>query len=405
MSDKGANRHFSNAALFSVAVVLTALTAAGIAGSVVYGSLDDAVFNSPARTLRDLEYARIGNDSLELDLYLPEGEGPFPLIIWVHGGGWTSGNKSLSPNGPQLRQITRGYAVASINYRLSQQAKFPAQIEDCKAAVRWLRAHAGEYNLDPGRFAAWGSSAGGHLAALMGTSGGVGALEGSGGNPGHSSLVQAVVDWFGPTDLLKMSTDSLPFPCNVIDHDSPFSPESLLIGCAIQTCPNRTEPANPIRYVSSDDPPFLIMHGDRDCLVGPPQSQRLHDALTAAGVEATLKFIVGAGHGGSEFDDAENQTLVDDFFAEHLSKQAGSLKITAASVAGKKLFVFGESFESGAVILLDGEKQKTANDEENPTTVLIGKKAGKKIASGQTVRLQVSNRDGGLSEAFSFTRP
>ena len=405
MSNNGANRHFSNAALFSVAVVLTALTAVGIAGGVVSGSLDDAVINSPAQTLRDLEYARIGNDSLELDLYLPEGEGPFPLIIWVHGGGWTSGNKALSPNGPQLRQITRGYAVASINYRLSQQAKFPAQIEDCKAAARWLRAHAGEYNLDPGRFAAWGSSAGGHLAALMGTSAGVAELEGSGGNPGHSSRVQAVVDWFGPTDLLKMSTDSLPFPCNVLDHDSPFSPESLLIGCAIQTCPNKTEPANPIRYVSADDPPFLIMHGDHDCLVGPPQSQRLHDALAAAGVEATLKFIAGAGHGGSEFDDAENRKLVDDFFAEHLSKQAASLKITAASVTGKKLFVFGEGFDSGTVILLDGEKQKTANDEQNPTTLLIGKKAGKKIASGQTVRLEVRNRDGGLSEAFSFTRP
>jgi len=405
MSNKGANRHFSNAALFSVALILTALTAAGIAGTVGYGSLDDPVINSPAVTLRDLEYARIGNDSLELDLYLPEGEGPFALIIWVHGGGWTSGNKTLSPNAPQLRQITRGYAVASIDYRLSQQAKFPAQIEDCKAAVRWLRAHAVEYNLEPGRFAAWGSSAGGHLAALMGTSGGVGGLEGSGGNPGHSSSVQAVVDWFGPTDLLRMSTDSLPFPCNVIDHDSPFSPESLLIGCAIQTCPNKTEAANPIRYVSADDPPFLIMHGDRDCLVGPPQSRRLHDALAAAGVEASLKFIAGAGHGGSEFDEPENRKLVDDFFDEHLSKQASSLKITGASVAGKKLFVYGDNFDSGTVILLDGEKQKTANDDQNPTTVLIGKKAGKKIASGQTVLLQVRNRDGVLSEAFSFTRP
>lgn len=359
----------------------------------------------PAQTLLDIEYARSGGVSLKLDLYLPEGEGPFPLIIWVHGGGWTSGDKDLSPNGPQIRQTARGYAVASINYRLSHEAKFPAQIEDCKAAVRWLRAHAGQHNLDPARIAAWGSSAGGHLVALLGTSGDVSGLEGSEGNLGYSSRVKAVIDWFGPTDLLKMSADSLPFPCNIIDHDSPFSPESLLIGCAIQTCPDQAEPANPIRYVSADDPPFLIMHGTRDCLVGPRQSGRLRDALAVAGVEVTLKFIEGAGHGGSAFDDDENRKLVEDFLDQHLSKEAASLKITAASVAGKKLFVYGENFDSSTVILLDGAKQKTVNDEQNPTTVLIGRKAGKKIVSGQTVSLQVRNPGGRISEPFSFTRP
>ena len=127
---------------------------------------------TPSQALRDIEYARVGNKSLKLDLYLPEGQGPFPLIIWVHGGGWTSGDKSLSANSSQIRQTTRGYAVASVNYRLSQEAKFPAQIEDCKAAVRWLRANATQYNVDPSRVAAWGSSAGGHLVALMGTSAG-----------------------------------------------------------------------------------------------------------------------------------------------------------------------------------------------------------------------------------------
>jgi hypothetical protein len=240
---------------------------------------------------------------------------------------------------------------------------------------------------------------------LLGTSGDVSGLEGSEGNLDYSSRVNAVVDWFGPTDLLKMSSDSLPFPCSVIDHDSPFSPESQLIGCAIQTCPEKAEPANPIRYVSADDPPFLIMHGTRDCLVGPRQSERLRDALEAVGVDGSLIFIEGAGHGGSAFDDAENRKLVEDFLDQHLSKEAASLKITAASVAGKKLFVYGENFASGSVILLDGLKQKTANDGQNPTTVLIGRKTGKKIVSGQTVSLQVRNPGGRISDPFSFTRP
>jgi acetyl esterase/lipase len=366
--------------------------------------LTDSVGALTAETFLDLEYGRFGNESLRLDLYLPEGQGPFPLIVWIHGGGWASGDKDLSPNSPQIRQTNRGYAVASINYRLSHQAKFPAQIEDCKAAVRWLRAHAGQYKLDPARIAAWGASAGGHLAALLGTSGDMSALEGS-GNPGYSSRLNAVVDWFGPTDLLKMAADSLPFPCNVIDHDAPFSPESLLIGCAIQTCPDKTQLANPIRYVSADDPPFLIMHGTRDCLVGPPQSQRLRDALAAAGVSVILKLIEQAGHGGSEFDDAENRKLVEDFLDQTLLLQPGALKITGASVSGKNLFVFGEDFDVGAVILLDGLKQKTANDDQNPTTVLIGRKAGKRIASGQTVVLQVRKTDGSVSAPVSFTRP
>ncbi|HST19957.1 MAG TPA: alpha/beta hydrolase [Blastocatellia bacterium] len=355
--------------------------------------------------MRDREYARVGNKSLKLDLYLPQGQGPFPLIIWVHGGGWTSGDKSLSADSPQFRQTARGYAVASINYRLSQEAKFPAQIEDCKAAIRWLRAHATQYNLDPSRIAAWGSSAGGHLVALMGASAGATDLEGDGGNLDYSSRVQAVVDWFGPIDLLKMSVDSLSFPCSLIDHNSVFSPESLLIGCAIQSCPDKTERANPINYVSADDPAFLIMHGTDDCLVGPTQSQRLFNALAAAGVEASLKFIKGAGHGGSEFDNLENRKLVDDFFDRHLLVQAVTIKIMGASVTGKKLFITGENFDSGAVILLDGEKQKTTNDEQNPSTMLIGKKAGKKIAHGQMVTLQVRNRDDRVSEPFSFVRP
>jgi alpha-beta hydrolase superfamily lysophospholipase len=230
-------------------------------------------------------------------------------------------------------------------------------------------------------------------------------LEGGEGNLDYSSRVVAVVDWFGPVDLLKMNADSVGFPCNLIDHNSAFSPESFLIGCPIQTCPEKTARANPITYASNDDAAFLIMHGTDDCLVGPFQSQRLQNALRAVGVEASLKLIEGAGHGGSEFEDAENQKLVDDFFDIHLSVQSKPVKITAALVSGKKLHIFGENFSSGAAIFVNGEKQKTSNDEQNPATALTAKKAGKKISRGQTVTLEVRNRDGQMSQPFIFTRP
>src|SRR5205085_12369694 len=138
-----------------------------------------------------------------LDLYVPEKvQKPLPLLIWIHGGAWMSGSKD-SPS-PALQFTAKGYAVAQVGYRLSQDAKFPAQIHDCKAAVRWLRANAQKYNLDPNKFAAWGASAGGHLVALLGTTGAAAELEGHVSDLKESSRVQAVVDWCGPTDFLEM---------------------------------------------------------------------------------------------------------------------------------------------------------------------------------------------------------
>lgn len=353
-----------------------------------------------SRTFKDVEYARAGSKRLLLDLYLPEGAGPFPVIVWIHGGSWLSGDKE---GGPAIRQASRGYAVASINYRLSYEAKFPAQLEDCKAAVRWLRANAAAYNLDINRVAAWGSSAGGHLAALLGTTADVVDLEGDLGNTTFSSRVQTVIDWYGPVDLLKMNRQAL--PCNVIDHDSVLSPESLLIGCAIQTCKEKTERANPIRYITADDPPFLILHGSADCLVSPLQSQNLYDALRASGLSSTLVFLQGAGHGGDAFDSSETLKTVDDFLDLHLQASTVEPLITGIQISGKKLFVFGERFDNGAQIYLNGERQKTANDEVAPTTKLIAKKSGKKIAPGQTVILQVQNDNGKTSLEFRYTRP
>ncbi len=154
---------------------------------------------------KDLEYGPHGVGN-RLDLYLPpKADAPTPLVIWIHGGGWEAGNKD---NPPGLGLLKKGYALASINYRLSQEAKFPAQIEDCKAAIRFLRANAKKYNLDPDHFGVWGASAGGHLVALLGTTGGVKELEGDGPNKEESSAVQAVVDWFGPTDMLQMKAQA-----------------------------------------------------------------------------------------------------------------------------------------------------------------------------------------------------
>jgi acetyl esterase/lipase len=268
-----------------------------------------AVLPEGTKALRDIAYVTNGHERQKLDLFIPPGAtNPLPLIIWVHGGAWRAGSKE---NCPALRYLERGYAVASLNYRLSQHAVFPAQIEDCKAAVRWLRAHAGEHNLNPDRFAAWGSSAGGHLVALLGTTGDVKAFD-VGENLKVSSRVHAVVDFFGPTDFTQMSKHS---PPDSMNHDAPDSPESLLIGGAIQENKAKAAKANPITYVSKDDPPFLIMHGDKDPLVPYQQSELLHDALKQSGVPVTFKIVEGAGHG---FGGREVDQLVQDFLRQHL---------------------------------------------------------------------------------------
>jgi acetyl esterase/lipase len=262
------------------------------------------------QSLRDLAYVPNGHERQKLDLFIPPGAtNARPLIVWIHGGAWQAGSKEQCP---ALRYLDRGYAVASLNYRLSQHAIFPAQIEDCKAAVRWLRTHAKEYRLDPDRFAAWGSSAGGHLVALLGTSDGVKEFE-VGENLKQSSRVQAVVDFFGPTDFTQMSKFSLPNA--PFDHDAADSPESRLIGGAIQENKARAARASPLTFVSQDDPPFLIMHGNKDNLVPYQQSELLRDALHKAGVPVTLKIIEGAGHG---FGGREVDEQVTEFFAKHL---------------------------------------------------------------------------------------
>ena len=273
------------------------------------------------RLLRDIPYVPNGHERQKLDLYLPGGGGssnkkskPLPLLIWVHGGAWRAGSKEHCP---ARRFLSKGYAVASVNYRLSQHAIFPAQIQDCKTAVRWLRRHAGDYGIDPDRFGVWGASAGGHLVALLGTAGDVEHFD-VGEYLNVSSRVQAVCDFFGPTDFTKMSSF-----WTTMDHDAADSPESRLVGGPVQQNKAKCRAANPITYASKDDPPFLICHGDKDPLVPHNQSEIFAAALDTAGVEVTFHTVKGGGHG---FKDAQVDHLVEQFFQEHLKHGPTSRK-------------------------------------------------------------------------------
>jgi acetyl esterase/lipase len=259
------------------------------------------------KVVADLEFAAPNGKPLLLDLYLPVGvDKPLPVIVWLHGGGWRNGDRKLGPDF-RVRFAERGYAMASIEYRLSGEALFPAQIYDVKAAIRWLRSVANQYGLDSGHIGLWGSSAGGHLAALAGTTG-EGILENLElGCADFSSDVQAVVDGYGPTDFLQMDAyinkeiavsmdpeSELLHPPH--RHEALDSPESQLLGAPIRSVPHLVKEANPITYVTSGLPPFLLMHGLSDTAVAAHQSELLYEALIAKGNEATLCLIDGLGH-------------------------------------------------------------------------------------------------------------
>ncbi|HVS36491.1 MAG TPA: alpha/beta hydrolase [Gemmataceae bacterium] len=272
-------------------------------------------------TMLDLEYGPHGVGN-RLDLYVPKADAPVPVVIWIHGGGWEAGSKE---NPPALQGLlSKDYAVASINYRLSQEAKYPAQIEDCKAAVRYLRANAKKYNLDPDHFGVFGASAGGHLVALLGTTAGVKELEGDGPNKDVSSAVQCVVDWFGPTDMLQMKAQADEKLKPAFDADSADGPVGHLFGGPVQEKKELAERANPIHYITKDAAPFLIMHGDKDNIVPLGQSKILDDALKAAKVESTLVVVEGDGHGGPHFASPENLKKIQDFLDQHLKPAKSS---------------------------------------------------------------------------------
>lgn len=266
------------------------------------------------RITADIPYAGTDNPRQMLDLALPEkrkSDRALPVVAFIHGGGWRNGSKNggLRRLAPYLQ--AGGCAGVSIGYRLSDEAKWPAQIHDCKAAIRWLKANARKYNLDPDRIAVHGTSAGGHLVAMLGVTGDNAELNGQlGPHVDEDNRVACVVDYFGPTELLTMDDH----PSKIV-HNAPDSPESLLIGGAIQKNREKTRNASPITHVSKDDAPILIGHGTEDELVAYQQSVDFHAKLKKAGVDSTLITVKGAGHG---LGGRELQSLVTRFLAIHL---------------------------------------------------------------------------------------
>lgn len=321
-SNDGANGGANSSSGSSASSGSTANTAGGSATGSATSSTSGATTLDPARlgTIeRDVTYGNAGGVDLKMDVYYPQTvTGPVPVVLWVHGGGWTGGDKKENAGNAVILQEA-GFLVVSINYRLAPQYKFPAQIEDVKCAVRYLRANADKYSLDPERIGAWGGSAGGHLVSMLGLTDLSAGLEGSGDNGDQSSRVQAVVDMFGPSDLTQE------FKGGAIGQDRGYKvfgtsdPDSQLLRAA-----------SPVTYISADDPPFLIIHGEMDSLVPPGQSQELYDRLQAAGVPATLVMVKNAGHGlvpeSGQISPARpqiNNMIVDFFKQELMGSSAG----------------------------------------------------------------------------------
>ena len=261
----------------------------------------------------NISYATI-SPAQKLDIYLPdEGNGPFRVIISIHGGAFMFGDKADEQVNPMLKGLKHGYAVVSINYRLSGEALFPQNINDVKAAIRWVKANAATYKMNPDKIVVWGGSAGGNLSALAGTSADVKELEDlSLGNANQSSRVQAVVDWFGPTNFLLMDEQLKETGNGKPDHSDANSPESKLLGQKITAIPSKVQLANPETYISKDDPPFLIEHGTKDQLVPTQQSVNFAARLTTVlgKKKVTIHLLEGARHGGPEFETKENLELV-----------------------------------------------------------------------------------------------
>ena len=240
----------------------------------------------------------VGYRPLQLDLWVPEASAPPPLVVWIHGGAWLFGDRrylpeTLRPNQLFDESLAFGLAIASIDYRHSNEARFPAQLHDAKAAIRYLRAHREELGIDTDRIGVWGESAGGHLAALVGLTGNQPELEGDLGAAGPSSAVDVVVDWYGPSDLAAMQAKSLPPDTAAALPQELLDPEAVLVEGVDEAT---RLAASPVNQVSPGAPPFLLVHGTSDGVVPYAQSELLAEALTAAGVPVRLVPVEGADH-------------------------------------------------------------------------------------------------------------
>lgn len=276
------------------------------------------------RKYLDIPYAHL-SPAQKLDIYLPDtGDSPFPVIAVFHGGAFMGCDKADMQVLPMLEGVKRDYAVVSVNYRMSGEAKFPALVQDAKAAIRWIRANARQYKLDRDRIAAWGGSAGGYLSTMLGTSDGIQGLEDvSLGNPDQACHVQAVVAWYGPTNFLKMdeqlAANGLLAPPG-FRHNEANSPESLLLGQLINEIPEKVKTASPETYIRPGAPPFLLQHGTKDPVVPVQQSIEFAEKLKRVlGEEMiVLELLEGAEHADVRFETPENVARVLDFLDEHL---------------------------------------------------------------------------------------
>lgn len=270
---------------------------------------------------RDIEYARVGEHSLKLDLYRPPNSDNLALIVWVHGGAWRSGSKSSMP---LSSLVTRGYAVASVDYRITPVAPFPAQVHDLKAAIRYLRAKAGDLGFDGHRFAVAGASAGGHLAALVGVTNGDTVLEGTvGEHTDTSSDVQAIVSFYGMSNLTSILSQSTPHGLKVR-----VPALELLLGGQPPEKSELARLASPVFHVDTRDPPLLLLHGDQDPQAPINQSHELQGAYEKFGRPVEFVVVHGAAHGGEIFFDDIRIKIVADFLGRCLPKLGANPKAT-----------------------------------------------------------------------------
>jgi acetyl esterase/lipase len=266
--------------------------------------------NSPT-LIKDISYASVDGRNLKLDLYMPTTvKNPY-LVVWVHGGAWHSGTKDNPPD----NLLKSGYAMASVEYRLSTEARFPAMVFDIKAAIRFLRAQAEHYGYRKDKITIWGSSAGGHLAALVGTTNGNPELEGKLGKYlNESSSVQAIIDFYGPTDFLTILVQSTPHGISV---RAPAL--ALLLGRPVEQVPDLAKLASPVYQIDKSDSPILIMHGDQDNQVPVNQAIELKEAYDEKGLDATLIFVRGAGHADPLFLTEKYMNIVKKFLKQVLN--------------------------------------------------------------------------------------
>jgi acetyl esterase/lipase len=274
-----------------------------------FGAVSNAADFDQPTVIRNIEYARAGEHLLKLDLHLPRGKVRTPLIVWVHGGAWRSGSKSNMPLG---RIVEEGYAVASVDYRLSTDARFPAQIHDIKAAIRFLRGHGDEWRLPSKKTVIAGDSAGAHLATLVGVSNGNKELEGEvGQDRSQSSDVQGIISFYGAANLTTILSQSTPHGLKVR-----IPALELLLGGQPTNVVELARLASPVFHVDRADPPLLLFHGDQDPQMPINQSHELHGAYRSVNAPVEFEVVYGAGHGGAQFYDVERLAAVKRFLRQ-----------------------------------------------------------------------------------------